>query len=317
MTDPDVLVMGEALIDFLPDTPGSLAGVETFSRRAGGAPANVAVGLARLERAPWFWTRVGGDGFGEFLTRTLESEGIPARFVECDADARTTLAFVSESGFSFYRDGTADTRFERGTVPDDALDAVDWVHVGGVTLASEPARSATTDLAERAREHGCTVSFDPNARPELWPDEGTFEEAVEGMLPLVDVVKATPGDLASMGLEGSPEDLAGALCGRGPHTALLTLGSEGSYALATDDAPWAGNGTGTRSARHRGYEVDAVDPTGAGDAFTAGAIAALSEGNSLADALAFANAVAGLATTATGAMTALPDRAAVAELAGR
>jgi len=53
----EVLVAGETLIDFLPDRSGSLSAVESFSRRAGGAPANVAVGLARLDRTPWFCTR--------------------------------------------------------------------------------------------------------------------------------------------------------------------------------------------------------------------------------------------------------------------
>jgi hypothetical protein len=66
----------------------------------------------------------------------------------------------------------------------------------------------------------------------------------------------------------------------------------------------------------RPADVEAVDATGAGDAFTAGATAALSEGESLTEALAVATAVGALATTATGAMAALPDRAAVGELRG-
>ena len=118
---------------------------------------------------------------------------------------------------------------------------------------------------------------------------------------------ATPEDLAEAGIEADgPAALARAACSRGPHTTLLTLGRDGAVAAATDEAPWAGE------ASHPGYAVDPVDTTGAGDAFTAGAIAALSEGEGLEEALGFANAVAATTTTAEGAMTALPDREAVA-----
>ncbi|WP_458188758.1 carbohydrate kinase family protein [Haladaptatus sp. NG-WS-4] len=311
-----MLVSGETLVDFLPERPGPLSDVPSFERRPGGAPANVAVALARLDETPWFWTRIARDPFGDYLTDAL-ADPLPDRFVERDPDAKTTLAFVThdEAGdrsFSFYRDGTADTRLRPGGVPDEVLAELPWVYVGGVTLASEPARTATLDLAERAHDAGCTVVFDLNARPELWP-EGGFAEAVREMLDFADVVKATPDDLRMAGFEADPSgdtdesaDLASAVCEAGPHTTLLTLGREGAYAQATEDAPW---GAGTAS--HAGYDISVTDTTGAGDAFTAGALAALAEGNPLSDVLAFANAVAALTTTEPGAMTALPDRASV------
>jgi fructokinase len=306
---PDVLVAGETLVDLLPETPGPLAGVERFRRRPGGAPANVAVALATLDRTPWFWTRVGRDPFGDALVATLEAHGVPDRFVERDPEAKTTLAFVEhaddgERAFTFYRDDTADTRLEPGAVPDDVLASVGWVSVGGVTLAADPARTATFDLVERARERGATVVFDPNARPELWDDE--FASVVERAFARADVVKATPADLAAAGLVGDAKALAAAVHDAGPHTVLLTRGEAGAVASATADAPW-----GPATVEHPGYPVDPVDTTGAGDAFTAGALAALADGESLSSVLAFANAVAAVTTTADGAMTALPDREAV------
>ncbi|MEM4780069.1 MAG: PfkB family carbohydrate kinase, partial [Halalkalicoccus sp.] len=130
---------------------------------------------------------------------------------------------------------------------------------------------------------------------------------IQEILPAVGVLKATPEDLAEarIGDGNGGAALARAACERGPHTTLLTLGGEGSVAVATDESPWNGE------ARHPGYTVDPVDTTGAGDAFTAGAIAALSAGESLEETLAFANAVAATTTTAEGAMTALPDRGSV------
>jgi fructokinase len=328
-SDPDILVAGEMLIDFLPDTSGRLADVENFSRRAGGAPANVAVALAHLGVVPWFWTRVGEDPFGDHLAETLREFGVPDRFVERDPAAKTALAFVShdeaaDRSFTFYRDSTADTRVEPGAVSDETLDSVEWVSVGGVMLAAEPGRSATLDLAERAAERDCTVVFDPNARPELWAGaDRDFSDLVAEMFALADVVKATPEDLAAAGFDGeSPEDIArrvteagGAESGpdeTGPHTVLLTLGATGAFALSTEAAPW-----GAGAASHSGYDVDTVDTTGAGDAFTAGALAALAgavgdaarteDGEvSLSAILGFANAVAAVTTTSAGAMAALP-----------
>ena len=304
----DVLVAGETLIDFLPERPGPISSIEGFDRRAGGAPANVAVALSRLEHTPLFWTRVGDDPFGRYLRETLAARGLPDRFVERDPDAKTTLAFVThdETGdrsFSFYRDGTADTRLEPGRIDDDALADLEWVHAGGVTLSSGSSRDATLDLLERAAARGATTSFDPNARPELWPDEATFREVVREALPHVDVLKAAEEELEVLGFEGETvEERARAAIDAGPHTVFATRGGEGAVAVAGDDAPRSG------TAAHDGYAADVVDTTGAGDAFVAGTIAAFHEGRGLEETLAFANAVGAAATTAAGAMTALPDR---------
>ena len=319
---PSVLVAGETLIDFIPETPGPLPDVETFHRRAGGAPANVAVGLSRLGVTPSFWTRVGDDPFGDFLRRTLEAVGIPDELVEVDPCAKTGLAFVSldpdaDRAFSFHRDGSADTRLQPGRIDDERLEAADWVHAGGVTLADDPGRAATFDLFERAGDTDATVSFDPNARPELW-DEYDFADSVDRAFGLADVVKASREDLAAAGYdrELDAEDLVRSVADSGPHTVFLTLGSAGAVAYASPDSPWFDDaqwsGGEERSAdavvRHDGYLVDAVDTTGAGDAFFAGAIAALSNGGSIPMALEFAGAGAAVTTTEPGAMTALPTR---------
>ncbi|SMO64504.1 carbohydrate kinase family protein [Halorubrum cibi] len=317
-----LLVAGETLIDFVPEGHGALDAVETFHRRAGGAPANVAVGLSRLEEPPLFWTRLGDDAFGDYLARTLAEEGVREDLIERDPDADTTLVFVSldpdaDRAFSFHRNGTADTRMRPGTVGDDELADTGWVHAGGVVLADEPSRTATFDLLSRANDADAVVSFDPNARPELF--EGTeFVDTCRRALELSDVAKATAEDLVAAGIaepdadDEDADELARAVCDLGPHTALLTRGPDGSLARATPDAPW--NPTGEPLVvEHEGYPIDPVDTTGAGDAFTAGAIAALSAGESLSEALAFANAVAARSTTAKGAMTALPTRSEVEE----
>ena len=312
-----ILVCGETLIDFLPEQRGPLKSVEGFRRRPGGAPANVAVGLSRLDAPVQFWTRVGDDPFGDFLVDTLVDAGLSEMHIERDPTAKTGLAFVSlgtdaEREFSFHRTASADTRLDPARVGSTLLSNVSWVHFGGVTLADEPARTATFDLARAARDAGATVSFDPNARPELWIDFD-YAESLSTALSLADVAKVTDEDLAAteFDTEQSPESMAASVAAAGPHTVVLTLGSEGALAYATPEAPW--NETGEpQTVRHAGYAVDPVDTTGAGDGFTAGALAALAAGESLAAAVEQGNAVAALTTTEPGAMTALPTRESLA-----
>lgn len=319
MPTPSTLVAGETLVDFVPDTEGPLNDVESFSPRPGGAPANVAVAMQRLDSTPYFVTRLATDAFGDLLADRLAEAGIDDRFVQRDPDHPTALAFVThdpegDRSFTFYRNDAADTHLATTTVTDGLLAAIDRVVVGGVSLTVEPARTAILDLVGRAREHGCTVVFDPNVRPELWPDDTEMRSVLETALTAADVVKTATDDLAGVGYPTEPGALADQILDHGPHSVLVTRGRSGAELHATTDAPWD---AGTWE--HGGYDVDAVDTTGAGDAFLAGLLASLDQSDTgmaadPGERLGFANAVAALTTTGRGAWTALPGRAAVETL---
>lgn len=321
MRHPSTLVAGETLVDFIPDRPGPLTQVKSFSPRPGGASANVAVAMARLDDTPYLLTRLATDDFGDHLAGRLDAETIPDDFVQRDSDRQTTLAFVThdsdaDRSFSFYRENAADAHITASTVPDSVLEAIDRLAIGGYMLTNEPGRTAIFELVDRARAYDCTVVFDPNTRPELWAPHTDPVAVLESMLDRADIVKTATDDFADLGYPSTPELLADHIMDRGPHTVLLTMGSAGSALYANEDAPW---GTGTWS--HDGYRVGTVDTTGAGDAFLGGVLVALDEGTDLTDTnptnadptelLSFANAVAALTTTGDGAWTALPDRDAV------
>lgn len=311
----EILVAGETLIDLLPGSGETLHDVDGFTHRPGGAPANVAVGLSRLGFPPAFWTRLGDDPFGDFLRETLVDENVPAARIE-RVEGNTTLAVVSPPGvdgrrFRFY--GSRDVTFGFGqeSIPTDALEGCSWVHLGGVALTHPDGREATRELAVRAGDHGCTVSFDVNYRPDLVPEEEreAVVDAIREIVAASDVVFASDEDVERTGIsthEG--ERLGRDLLDLGPHTAVITLGTEGAVVASSAAAPW-----GERTARHGGFEVDAVDTTGAGDAFNSGLIARLSAADAdLDDALAFANATAALSVGDLGGMSALPSRDQVA-----
>lgn len=313
----DVLVAGDTLVDFHPNEPGSIEEIESYRPKLGGSGANVAIALDRLGFPPSFWTRLGGDGFADMLAERLAETRIPDEFRVRDPEAKTTLAFVAndpdgERRFEFYRTDTADTRMAVGTVPDGRLDDCDWVHLTGVTLSVEPSRRATMDLARRASKRGCTVSLDPNARPEMWTSRTEFEHVIRDACQYVDVVKASREDLEPAGFDhDDPRELAAAVTEYGPHTAFITLGSAGSLVYGTDESPFPG------TTRHGGYTVDAVDATGAGDGFLAATIASMASGGTDPErVLATGNAAGAVMTTRKGSVDAIDGPDAVRSLAG-
>jgi len=316
-----ILVAGETLVDLFPDGDGNLAAVAGFVHRPGGAPANVAAGLAALGDPPVLWTRLGADPFGDFLADALADCGLPDDFV-VRGDAPTALAVVSptpdgDRSFSFYERDTATLAFETGAVPDDALAGFECVHVGGVALANPAGREATLDLARRATDAGCVVSVDPNYRPALWRDPDEATDALRALLALADVVCCSADDLAPLGLgelaRHDPEAAAADLLAGGPATVFLTRGSAGAAVVSDATA------SGERVAHSLpAFDVDVTDATGAGDAFCAGALSRFEPGLSpaeLRDTLAFASAAGALATTVSGGLGAVPGRAAVRRLA--
>ncbi len=95
-TQPRVVTMGELLIDFLASPRvKQLEDAENFTPNAGGAPANVAVGVRRLGVPSGFIGMVGDDAFGRFLRQTLQEHKVDVRSLATSAGQPTTLAFVA------------------------------------------------------------------------------------------------------------------------------------------------------------------------------------------------------------------------------
>src|ERR687896_2678513 len=135
----DVVCIGELLIDFVPTiTPTTLVSAPAFKKAPGGAPANVAVGLARLGVQSAFMGKVGDDPFGHFLVETLAGSGVDTEAVRFSSEARTALAFVSlradgDREFMFYRHPSADMLFTPEEVDTAALGAAQALHYGSMS----------------------------------------------------------------------------------------------------------------------------------------------------------------------------------------
>ena len=197
----DVVTFGELLIDFVSTVSGvSLIEAPGFKKAAGGAPANVAVGLARLGVSSGFMGKVGDDDFGHFLAQTLAENGVDVSALLFSDEARTALAFVSvkedgERDFMFYRHPSADMLMRREEIDHHYIGSAKVFHYGSISLISEPSRSATLAAVEGAREHGLLISYDPNLRLSLWPSPVEARRGIELGWDFADVIKISEEEL--------------------------------------------------------------------------------------------------------------------------
>lgn len=310
----DVIALGEVLIDFVATVAGvTLAQAPAFEKAPGGAPANVAVGLARLGVSSAFLGKVGNDPFGHFLAETLAAEGVEASGLHFSDEARTALAFVSlradgERDFMFYRHPSADMLHRPDEIPEEAVRAAAILHVGSISLIREPSRSATLHAVALARSAGRLVSYDPNLRLALWPDAEAARAGILALWPLAHVIKVSEEELAF--LSRQDDLLAGArqLWHEGLRLLVVTRGMDGCTPITREG-----------SQEVPSFPVRPVDTTGAGDGFVAGLLkglieqpGAIEEPSQLVQLCRYANAVGALTTTQRGAIPALPRAEAVA-----
>jgi fructokinase len=317
----EVLCLGELLIDFVSlDEDCSLVDSSGFLKAPGGAPANVAAGLARLGRKAGFIGKVGRDPLGQFLVQTLENFAVDVSQMRCDDYARTTLSFVANrsSGIRdcmFYRNPGADMRLSPEEISEEAIASAKVLHFGSVSLGAEPVRAATWKAIEYARKHGLLVSYDPNLRLSLWEDEEAARREIRSAFAYADIVKISEEEMEFVTSYSSLEAAAAYILAQGPKLVLITRGADGCY--YTD---------GATSGSLDGHRVHVVETTGAGDAFVAGLLArllerrdrvgrfVLSADEETEAAIRFANAAGALATTKVGAMPAMPTEEEVRQL---
>ncbi len=173
---PTVFTIGEALIDFIPAEKGvGLNEVESFSKAAGGAPANVACVVAKLGKQSVFIGKLGADAFGDFLVETLVKTGVDTSRILRTSEANTALAFVSlkadgNRDFSFYRNPSADMLLKEEEIGEGWFMKGDILHFCSVDLIEAPVKYAHLKAIELARQVGARISFDPNVRLPLWHD---------------------------------------------------------------------------------------------------------------------------------------------------
>jgi len=313
----DVVCLGELLIDFVSTEKGiSLAESPGFVKKPGGAPANVAVGLAKQGLRSGFVGKVGADPFGAFLRGSIEQYGVDCSHLATDAEARTTLAFVSlrpdgSPDFVFYRNPGADMRLCPADIDEPWHREARACHFGSISLSDPDPKAATLKALDIARDSGQLISYDPNYRPALWD---TPEHARAEILAGFDhphVAKVSEEEWAFITGTSDFEEGAKPLLDRGVKLLVVSCGADGC---------WVTNGR--ESEALPGYAVEVAETTGAGDGFVAAVLAELLSDvetpdeidrlpiDRIAEICDFANACGALTATQVGAIPALPTREA-------
>lgn len=296
-----IWVTGDAVVDLIPD------GENHYLKCAGGAPANVAVGVARLGRDAGFIGRVGFDPLGKFMQETLNAENVSTEHMILDPNHRTSTVIVGldngERSFTFMVNPSADQFLEVGDLP--PFQAGDFLHCCSIALIHEPSRSTTIEAIRRIKGAGGFFSFDPNLRDSLWPSLEEMKTVVNQVVAMADILKFSEEELTLLTNTTTLEEATHVITAQYPEKLIIvTLGKDG--------AVYYFNG---KSQLVPGKALQPVDTTGAGDAFVSGLLAGLSEvsdwknEDALVSVIRKANASGALATTAKGAMAALPNKA--------
>lgn len=256
-----IVVAGESLVDLVP------SGDDRLAAHLGGGPFNTARALARLGQRVDFLGCISQDAFGGRLRAALTEDGVGLGTV-VDTPWPTTLALAALD-----TDGAADYRFytESTSVPSltpaDALGVVpnelDALVCGSLGLMLEPLADAILALLESDAAAAALTVLDPNIRPSLIPDRPVYMERFQRAARRADVLKASEEDLAWIEPDLDPEAAGRKLLQYGPVVTLVTRGPDGALVVTADDAVAVS-----------APPVEVVDTIGAGDAFTAGFLAA-------------------------------------------
>jgi fructokinase len=300
----DAVCFGEALVDLLPDRRGALRDASRFEVHSGGAPANVAVGLARLGLSTTFVGTVGADEFGYLLARKLADEGIDVR-LRHSPKALTGLWFVAldENGDRSFFAPTGAASADKfissedlERIPSDAR----IFHCGSSSHVLPEAGEVLRAAVRLAKQRGMIVSFDPNVRAHLWKDLRDLRALCQDVLPFCDIVKLSEEELEPCAGVADASVALDQLAALGVKLTCITQGERGVLARR-----------GAQTLQVPAPQVAVVDTTGAGDGFVAGLLASNPLEGDLHEALRMGCLIGSRVCTRPGAVAGLPRRAEI------
>ncbi|WP_371168615.1 5-dehydro-2-deoxygluconokinase [Aliiroseovarius sp. 2305UL8-7] len=290
-------------MDLYADPPGTpIQSAARYEAHLGGSSANIAVALRQQGAEVSLVTSVSDDPVGEFCLAQLDHYGIERDYVrKVGGEARNSLSVVDTCGAQtqsvIYRNHAAD--FQMTT---DDINLVDFAGFSalittGTVFASEPSRNATFHAIERAKSAGVPLIFDVDYRPYSWASADEAEQVYSRAAELCDIVIGNDVEFGFMAgaIEKGLEKARSLARGSG-RVIVYKMGEKGAITITKDGELQTGI-----------YPVDALKPTGAGDSFMGGFIAALSAGHPIEKSVLRGSACASIVVSRVGCAPAMPS----------
>ncbi|MBU3063762.1 5-dehydro-2-deoxygluconokinase [Nocardia sp. NEAU-G5] len=306
----EALTIGRVGVDLYPQQSGvPLAQVSSFAKFLGGTATNVAVAAARLGRRSAVLTKVGADGFGEYVRTALSEFGVSPEYVSTSPDLLTPVVFCelnppADPPLLFYRAPIApDLTLTPDEIPWDVIDSVPLLWVTGTGVSAEPGRGTQRAVLERRAGRGHTV-LDLDYRPMFWPDEPTARREIGWMLDHVNVVVGNRTEAQVAVGTADPDQAADRLLERGVELAVIKCGADGVLMADAAGGRWT----------VPPCRVEVVCGLGAGDGFGGALVHGLLAGWDPRRIAAYANAAGALVASRLACADAMPTPAEIEEL---
>lgn len=268
---------------------GSLVLVEEMGLYQGGCAVNTAVALSILGLQAEVIGKVGCDPLGDFLIEALTRRGVGIRGVrrEDQVDTSATMVMFDPDGERrFVHYIGANALLQARDVDLDLIRQAKILHIGGSLVMPGIDGQPAAEILREAKAAG-TVTFLDTA----WDATGRWMEVLGPCLPYVDYFVPSLAEARALSGLTAPEHVARFLLDEGVGTLALKMGASGCLVMADD----------RQALRLPAFAVNAVDATGAGDAFAAGFVAGVWHGWPLKECARLANAVGALCVTGIGA----------------
>lgn len=305
MGSADILCLGEAMVEFV--NIGDHAGHTLYRQGYGGDTSNAAIAAARQGASVGYISAVGNDLYGDKLLHLWHQEGLNISAVKRHKSAPTGIYFVDPMPehrcFTYYRSNSAASCLQSQNLPQKLFTNAKILHFSGISMAISPtAYDTCLQAINLAHANGLLVSFDLNHRPQLWSDSDALT-ALKKILPGIDIFFPSIDEAQAITGLQQADQIIEFFINLGAHRQILKLGAQGCRIY------WDGHWFNQPA-----YAAQALDSTGAGDAFAGAFLARFVETHEASDACRYGAAAAALAVTGHGAVAPLPFRVAVENL---
>ena len=297
-----ILVIGRAGMDIYPEPPGTkISDVQDFSTHLGGSAANTCVALSKLGVSSDLVTCISDDAIGEYIFKKLEDFNVGSNLCRrVDTKFQTQVAVVEtilkNNQSILYRNNSCDLQLDKEDI--DKINFQDYsaVFISGTALSSSPSREAVFYASDKASAMSIPLIMDMDYRPYNWESDEIKSNIYKKIMKEMDIIIGNDLEFNIANNSTDGLQLAKDFIKEKPSIIIYKMGEKGSKVLTEEKELSFGI-----------FKVEAIKPTGAGDAFNGGFISSFLQGFSLEDSIKRGSANAAIVVTKVGCSSAMPD----------